>query len=287
MAFKLEEFEKMLKKDNSHYEYILKSSLHNLVELLRSTGPKTVPMIAAEMKKVPAEKWKKYANVRKYLLTCFPALAMVFSATTGGTGESVAGYSPGKYERRKDVDGHWHELILQQKGNSCGPACVLIVKMAWHPGAKDKLREPEVRGIMALHESGKTHTGVSALSMETVGLHNWKNVGSNRDPLLKALQSTPFPVPSARGVTLAAAAMLEALRACTPKMPAIVGWNWAAGGGHWTVCGGPTKDNSQLIILDPWEGVQYVQNTLSGFQTYQGGAGTMDLSDPTLTRPGK
>jgi len=287
--FKLDVFEQHLKKDNSHYERFLKSSLHGLVELLRSRGPKTVALIAVEMKKVSADKWKKYTNVRKYLLQCFPELTMQLAQSSGaGLGASIPGYSPGKYERCKDDDNHWHEMILQQKGNSCGPACVLIVKMAWHPNAKDKLREPQVRGIVALYEFGKAHQGVSSIGPEAVGLHNWKNAGSNREPLIKTLHSQPFAVPSAKAVSgLAPAAMLEELRKCTPKTPAIVGWIWSAGGGHWTVCAGPTKDASRLIILDPWEGVQYIQNTLADFQSYQGGSGTMDLSDPTVTRVGK
>lgn len=59
------------------------------------------------------------------------------------------------------------------------------------------------------------------------------------------------------------------------------------GGGHWTVCVGPTKDRSKLVILDPRNDVQYLDNTDAGFTTYrvmengvQTAEGSFDPDDP-------
>ncbi|MEM7058926.1 MAG: hypothetical protein AAF557_15165 [Pseudomonadota bacterium] len=73
MPFKYSEFEKVLKKDNSNYERILKSDLHALVEELKKSNP-NASKVDAEMKKVSKQKWKKYAKTRKYLLGAFPSL---------------------------------------------------------------------------------------------------------------------------------------------------------------------------------------------------------------------
>jgi len=283
--FRIVDFEKELNRDNPHYERFKKSSLHDLVALLKRAMPRaTANEVAAEMKKISPDKWSKYKNTRSYLLKKFPNLQTAVTQVSSPIGESVPGYSPGKWQRQKDDDGNWHEFILQQKGNSCGPACVTMVKLAWHPGAKYDLREPEIRGLVALFESNKQHQGISSLSPQAVGLHKWKDVGSDRDPLVKTLKAKPFPVASARGVSnLAPAAMLDELRKCSSKKPAIVGWLWQGGGGHWTVCVGPTRDKSSLIILDPWDGIQYVQNDVAGFSSYQNGQGSLDFSDPTLT----
>ena len=282
--FQINEFEKKLKEDNSHYERFMQSSLHNLVELIRRQIPKaTAKQVAVEMLKIPTEKWKKYKNTKNYLLSHFPGLATAIGQISSPLTGSIPGYEPGKWNKSKDIDGNWHEFILQGKDNSCGPACVAIVKLAHHPNAKDQLREPEVRGIIAQFESGKQHQGISPLSSD-INLHDWKNVGSNRQPLLDALKAKPFPVASARGVSnLSQEAMLIELGKCSPKKPAIIGWNWNGGGGHWTVCVGPSSDKSKLVILDPWHGIQYVKNDLTNFTKYQNGNGSLDFSDPTLT----
>lgn len=286
--FKMDDFMKEIKKDNSHYERFMKSSLHDLVELLKRPMPRaTPPQIATEMKKIPADKWRKYVHAREYLLKEIPGLRDLVRTSATVTAP-IAGYAPGKYERAQDIDGNWHEIILQQKGNSCGPACVLMVKLAWHPGDKDKLREPEIRGIVAMYEAHKEHTGVSSLSPEAVGLHLWANVGAFREPLISALKVPPCAVPSARPYAPASDdEMLKELRLCTPKAPAIVCWQWSAGGAHWTVCVGPSKDKSKLIILDPWTGCQSVESTPTGFKTYNSGAGTLYGQWTTITRLAK
>jgi len=284
--FKIKDFEAARKKDNSHYERFKTSSLHSLVDLLKREKPRAnASEVAAEMKKVPDAKWIKYPNTKNYLLKNFPNLAAIASHPSTSTGPSTPGYSPGKWERTKDVDGNWHQYILQEKGNSCGPACVTIVKTALYPQAKSQLREPEVRGIIALHESSKTNEGISALSPEAVGLHVWKTVGSSRPPLIKTLRGKPFSVNSARAGApqLDSAGMITELRKCSSKRPGIIGVDWSNGSGHWVVCIGETKDKSRLKFLDPWTGVEYVDNDANGLNQYSGSTGKLSAKDPIFT----
>ena len=282
--FSMDQLKKAIKKDNWHFQWFKKSSLSDLLALLERKMPRpTANEVAKVMGQVPPDKQTKYTHTFAYLKKAFPGLPNALVTSRVPLGESPVGYRPGKLTRFKDMDNRWHEIFLQGKDNSCGPACVLMVKMLVHPNAKGKLREPEIRGLIAQAEAGTLHSGVSSLSQATKNLHQWQNVGSQRPPLIKILNGQPFPVRSARGVTLSRNAMYDELQKCSPKRPAIVGFAWQAGGGHWTVCIGPTRDRLRLVILDPWDGLQYVKNDRDRFTSYQNGQGTMEHTDPLLS----
>lgn len=72
--FNANEFDKTLKQDNPTYERVLTSDLHALVALLNKGGF-TAQQVAAEMKKVSGEKWKKYKKTKAYLLKEIAMLA--------------------------------------------------------------------------------------------------------------------------------------------------------------------------------------------------------------------
>lgn len=73
MAFTTEDFMARIKSDNPTYERVLKSDLHDLVELLKVTPhTATAQQIAAEMGKISDDKWNKYARTRRYILTQLP-----------------------------------------------------------------------------------------------------------------------------------------------------------------------------------------------------------------------
>src|SRR5271170_3652329 len=74
MTFKSDDLMVEIKKDNPTYERILTSDLHALVELLKKTPLKPPADIAAEMRKVSDDKWKKYAKARAYILKEIPAV---------------------------------------------------------------------------------------------------------------------------------------------------------------------------------------------------------------------
>lgn len=290
--FTTQQLKKEIRKDNSRFDSE-RTRLRTLLTILERRMPKpNAYEVAKEMSRVPPRAWTKYKFTRKYLEKNFPGLQTALVKSKIPLRESPPGYQAGKLVRRKDEDGRWFELCLQRRGCSCGPACVLIAKLLWHPNAKGKVREPEIRGLVAQSEARTLHTGVSSLSQATMNLHDWENVGAYRPPLLEVLKGQPFRVPSARPVSLSKNEMYDELNKCSSKYPAIVYWLWTGGSGaHWTVCIGPTRNRLNLIILDPWDEIQYVRNDRDRFTSYMNGAGTMDHSDalvgPILTHPAR
>jgi hypothetical protein len=184
-------------------------------------------------------------------------------------------YSPGKWDRSRDDDGHWYDYIRQEKGNSCVCATIVMVKRAVHNLASTDLREEQIRGILALEEAGKLNSGISALSDAAQNHHDWDNVGTGPTRAVKALQKNPYPVPTARILPgKAGQDLLNGIRKFTRKTPGLIGWRWSSGG-HFTMCVGPTDDGSRLVIIDPWTGINYVDNSLTGFTSYSNGQGTL------------
>jgi len=266
--FALSMFEDKVKEANFHYEWFKKSSLHELTELLKdkTVSPARGKELRDALSRIPQKKRERYRNAIGYLKSTHPAFAGALMSAFVAVGPTSNSYQPGKFYRHKDNVGRWHDFVMQEKGNSCGCAVVRIVKAAHYPQEKSKLGENEIQGIIAQIETGQAHQGLS--SAQTQSLHDWENVGSNPEPLVQALRSPPAPIKSARAVHMSGARMRAELARSSPRQPAIVGWWWNGGGGHWTVCVGPGSPD-KLVILDPWNGVQYVDNTDSGFTNYQ------------------
>jgi hypothetical protein len=185
-------------------------------------------------------------------------------------------YIPGKWDTAKDEDGHCYEFIRQQKGNSCVCATIVMVKRAFHNLSASQLGEEQIRGLMALEETGNLNKGISAISQPAQNHHDWDNVGTGPTRAVNVLKVNPYPVKNARRMAeKSGQTLLDALRKCSRKQPGLVGWRWSAGGGHFTMCCGPTEDGSKLVIVDPWTGIGYVDNTVNGFTSYQNGTGTL------------
>lgn len=92
--FNLDRFNAVLLQDNKTYERVLRSDLHEVVELLRRDGAGVdLPTLATEMKKVSAAKWQKYAGTRRYLEQEFAGLPnLLIPRVTGfGTTSITAG----------------------------------------------------------------------------------------------------------------------------------------------------------------------------------------------------
>jgi hypothetical protein len=205
-----------------------------------------------------------------------PLLALLLNAVAAPPPPASNVYVPGKWDRGKDVDGRWYEFIRQQKGNSCVCATIVMVKRAFHSLGASQLSEEQIRGVMALEEAGLLNTGVSALGAQAQALHDWAKLGTGPTHAVNVLRATPYAVPTARHHPAnSGQGLLDDLRRCTGTKPGLIGWRWSSGGGHFTMCAGPTKDNSRLVFVDPWTGIGYVDNTLAGYTRYQGGQGKL------------
>jgi hypothetical protein len=85
MPFDIAALNRELLLDNPTYERVLRSDLHAIVEILRQVPAQWSPeMIAAEMKRVSAAKWLKYARTRRYLEREIPRLTALLRATPTG-----------------------------------------------------------------------------------------------------------------------------------------------------------------------------------------------------------
>lgn len=68
MPFTIAGLNQELLRDNPNYERFVHSDLHSLVALLRGQPQRwNAGVIAAEMKGIPADKWRKYGHTRRYL----------------------------------------------------------------------------------------------------------------------------------------------------------------------------------------------------------------------------
>jgi hypothetical protein len=197
-------------------------------------------------------------------------------AHPGGIGLTDQSYLPGKEVRRKDDDNRWYNFEMQQKGNSCGCAAVrTVLKEFTHIALPT---EERIRDLMSLHESGVANQGVAKSN------HDWENVGSVVPSLVKVLVS--LGVRDARAVTGPGNTVLSALRRSSKNYPAIIGWWWgpvgdSSNGGHWTVCVGPNGSGNRLVILDPWNGVQYVEIASWTEYSADGAHGWFNPDDPS------
>ncbi len=174
-----------------------------------------------------------------------------------------------------DIDGRHWSFAQQQRGQSCGPTAVKIAKELFH---NRKIGEEVIRGSVALQYSpGQLNTGISLIHAAAASEARWNMAGSIENMILPAVKKQPLAIPQARFVQ-----GFQPLRSASQNHPAILGFNWDAGGGHFVVCVGPTKsDPTRFIILDPDGGLQYLSanNAIGNSFQYNpnyGGQGTID-----------
>lgn len=182
-------------------------------------------------------------------------------------------YAPGQTVNGRGPDGVWHKFNIQQRGNSCVCASVLMVKQAINPAASGKLTEEIIRNSIAASETGQLHSGTSLFAASVTGAHNWETSGTDENMAVRALALQPYPV---RGQVMRGPdqAMLTHLNKVSPNRPSMIGWRWADGTGHFTVCTGQAdQDPTRLVIIDPYFGFQTVPNTLAGLSDYRPVAG--------------
>lgn len=151
----------------------------------------------------------------------------------------------------KDMDQRWWKFSEQNKNCSCGPTCVKTAKELYF----NKIYgEDAMRGLLGLIIQEKLHTGKKLLEADIETCPIWDAEGTIERVVLKAMQKEPGRIPQARLVH-----GIGELRLCSRNYPAILGFNWEKGGGHFVVCVGPTRADPDLfVILDPWFGLHYL-----------------------------
>jgi hypothetical protein len=151
----------------------------------------------------------------------------------------------------KDIDGRWWSFAQQQRDMSCGPTSVRITKELYH---NTKIGEEVMRGLVGMQYARSANTGVGLVDSAIASDTRWQLHGAIEDKVMPAVKSNPLAIPSARFVH-----GIAHLRNASRNHPAILGFNWDGGGGHFVVCVGPTKtDPSLFVVLDPDGGLQYI-----------------------------
>jgi len=177
----------------------------------------------------------------------------------------------------KDIDNRWFIFDQQQKGMSCGPTCVKIAKELYH---NKVISEEAIRGSVTLQQNPYAlNQGMSLVEAanDPVAEATWDFGGSGEKVILLALKAKPLSIPNASYKT-----GIKELRQATRTKPAIIGFGWSGGGGHFVVCVGPTKlDPSLFVILDPDGGLQYLSadDTIGNAFGYRPSYGQVGIAD--------
>jgi len=151
----------------------------------------------------------------------------------------------------KDIDGCYWRFAQQNKQMSCGPTSVKIAKELVY---NRNIGEEVIRGLVGLQYSHEANSGKGLLDAARESERRWTQHGAIEKMVLPAVQRQPLAIPHARF-----AHGIAALRLASRNHPAILGFNWNGGGGHFVVCVGPCKSvPSKFVILDPDGGLQYL-----------------------------
>ncbi len=110
----------------------------------------------------------------------------------------------------KDTDNRWFKFDQQQKGSSCGPTSVKILKESVSGAI---LSEEQMRTITAMFKHDITaddlpdHGDSGTMAAVPLADHDWDARGSNAADLIKALKAAPCPIgdPTKKTADLASA----------------------------------------------------------------------------------
>jgi hypothetical protein len=175
----------------------------------------------------------------------------------------------------KDIDSRHWTFAQQNRDMSCGPTSVKIAKELFH---NQKIGEDVIRGSVGMQYAGTANTGVTLLEASVASDVQWRHYGAIEDKVLPAVKLQPLAIPKARF-----SSGLAALRTASRNHPAILGFNWDGGGGHFVVCVGPTKtDPSRFVILDPDAGLEYLNanDAVGDVLVYKPSYGAVGKIDP-------
>jgi len=180
-----------------------------------------------------------------------------------------------------DIDGCRYTYQKQERTNSCGVVCAMIVKELHQKGKPIQFPEVYFRNVAfraiepTNFDSQTTDDGIPAspedLERNDLWYLNdengnpnqskWDNSGLSYLNLLSLLKARPYPITLARQRT-SKYCYKTYLELTTRAQPTIIGFVIKDGQGHYghyVVCLGPTKTNRDLcVILDPASGLGYL-----------------------------
>jgi hypothetical protein len=168
----------------------------------------------------------------------------------------------GARNTQKDVDGGWHEIPIQTQKNSCGPCSIrLVIKLVQN---KD-VGEDFLRDLVEMAEEGGAFGGSLGRGGVVIsgGAHDWSPSGGGTWLVPAALAAVRPEIAISNSTNP------DDLLRTTKKRPAIAVVSWSGGGMHYVVAAGPNRNGDQLIVLDPFYGVQAAPIGPTGLGNYQ------------------
>jgi len=166
----------------------------------------------------------------------------------------------GARNRQKNEDGHWFEIPVQTKENSCGPCSIrLVIKLVRNEDvAEDYLRE-----LVEIAEEGGAYGGSLGQGgvLQGGGVHDWSPTGGGTWLVPEALKAAKIPCSHTTNP--------KDLLRTSEKKPAIAVVAWTGGGLHYIVVAGPNSNGARMTILDPFYGVQSVPVTSGNLGKYE------------------
>ncbi len=138
--------------------------------------------------------------------------------------------------------GATYNWFQQEKGQSCGVACVMMVLRQMQNRI---LSEDSVRAMFTKAEG--------AINVGHDGMRDFNSTGTTQSPIIAVLAN--YKVASNQ---VARSFVGKWIKTATATKPEILGVDWGVAGvgqgGHWVVClSWPGSGNA--LVLDPWYGV--------------------------------
>lgn len=147
-------------------------------------------------------------------------------------------------------DGTAYRLYSQEKNQSCGVACtMMLLKLK----QDRELDEGIVRGYFTAAEG--------TINVDGTGSRNFDTTGTTQSPIIGVLEKYKIGANQVARATVA-----KWVKQATPAKPVILGVDWGVSGvgqgGHWVVC---VNYGTKLVCLDPIYGVVETQANLFPF----------------------
>lgn len=157
-----------------------------------------------------------------------------------------------------DSDGHQQFIWMQQRGDTCGPACVYMVERILRQQSIVG-GEVRVRQLTELLPDGYQEG------------HGTQSYRALADVLVA------IGIPASASHTTNVAAFVA-----TAGFPFIARVGWLSGGGHFVVCAGLNGSNG-IVCLDPWYGlVEPARSSLPAYRVTRDYRAERSLGSPVV-----
>lgn len=158
-------------------------------------------------------------------------------------------------KERSAITSKWYEILRQQKGNSCAPACIRMMGIYLNgadPG------EGTTQALVSVAEGGTSTLGTGGVVGQAG--HDFVTTATAPAPMVTALKGLRPAINSSYiWEQTTTQGLKDAIAKVGPKNPMIIGVYWAGGGGHVMVGVDRDSVSGRVIVADPGYGVRFIE----------------------------